>query len=190
MNIFENLKGARTMAKRIINTNLVAALFVVIAVLGYGLIGKAGTEPDAPPGDTMKTLQEVYDAVGAEGCGVSQREGYCKALTLGASSNHTFFTVESGKRFVLLKVHASFETTVIGRNWQLTVNDIELINGEINRSGGELVSGSGWEYFYKYEHDFPDRCVVLDAGETLKVLNNVVNDPLNFTLIGYFYDVP
>lgn len=48
------------MAKKIVSTNLVAALLVVIAVLGYGLIGKAGNlEPSAAPGPTMKTLDEV-----------------------------------------------------------------------------------------------------------------------------------
>ena len=48
------------MEKRNVNTNLVAALLVVIAVLGYGLIGKAGNlEPSAAPAPTMKTLDEV-----------------------------------------------------------------------------------------------------------------------------------
>ena len=48
------------MAKKIVNTNLVVALLVVTAVLGYGLIGKAGNlEPSAAPAPTMKTLDEV-----------------------------------------------------------------------------------------------------------------------------------
>lgn len=48
------------MEKRNVNTNLVAALLVVIAVLGYGVIGKAGNlEPSAAPAPTMKTLDEV-----------------------------------------------------------------------------------------------------------------------------------
>jgi hypothetical protein len=48
------------MEKRNVNKNSVAALLVVIAVLGYGLIGKAGNlEPSAAPAPTMKTLDEV-----------------------------------------------------------------------------------------------------------------------------------
>jgi type VI secretion system secreted protein Hcp len=46
------------------NTNLVVALLVIIAVLGYGLIGKAGNlEPPTGPASTMKTLDEIYDNV-------------------------------------------------------------------------------------------------------------------------------
>lgn len=48
------------MEKRNVNRSLAAALLVVVAVLGYGLIGKAGNlEPPAGPAPTMKTLDEV-----------------------------------------------------------------------------------------------------------------------------------
>ncbi len=48
------------MGKPNVNRSLVAALFVVVAVLAYGLIGEAGNlEPPAGPAPTMKTLDEV-----------------------------------------------------------------------------------------------------------------------------------
>ncbi len=48
------------MEKKNVNKNLAAALLVVIAALGYGLVGKAGNlEPSAAPAPTMKTLNEV-----------------------------------------------------------------------------------------------------------------------------------
>ncbi len=48
------------MEKPNVNRSLAAALLVVIAVLAYGLIGKAGNlQPPAAPAPTMKTLDEV-----------------------------------------------------------------------------------------------------------------------------------
>ena len=41
----------------------------------------------------------------------------------------------------------------------------------------------------KHEHDFPDRCVVVNAGETLTATNTNTNVQLTMTLVGYYYDV-
>jgi hypothetical protein len=37
--------------------------------------------------------------------------------------------------------------------------------------------------------DFPDRCVVVNAGETLKVVNDE-SSALKVMIVGYFHDVP
>ena len=51
------------MGKRNVNSSLAAALFVVVSVLGYGLISEAGNlEPSAPPAPTMKTLEQIEPA--------------------------------------------------------------------------------------------------------------------------------
>lgn len=175
-------KQARTM---------LAAMLLLGGMLVYALTATGGSlEPNAPPEPTMKTLQEIYDAVVSQGSGVSQREGDCRSIAVSGNSTETLFTVEAGKRFVLLKLYAHHtDSLVYSRDWRLTVNDIELIHGRIVRGGGELVLGSGWEYIYKLEQDFPDRCVVVNAGETLKVVN-LHAGTLYMTLIGYSYDVP
>ena len=44
------------MQKKNLNTNLVAALLVLVGVMGYGLFVKAGSlEPNSPPAPTMRT---------------------------------------------------------------------------------------------------------------------------------------
>ena len=181
------------MEKRNVTTNLVAALLVVIAVLGYGLIGKAGNlEPSAAPDSTMKTMQEIYDAVEAtqsavveEGSSVLQREGFCKTLNV-TSGTTPVLTVPAGKRFVLLKLYAYYD--VISLSWSLMVNDsTTLFDGNIVRAGSEMVMT--WEYIQQFIHDFPDRCVVVDGNDTLNVFN-FGGSTLHITIIGYYYDVP
>jgi hypothetical protein len=165
------------MEKRNVNTNLVAALLIVVAVLGYGLIGRAGNlEPNNPPAPTMKTLQEIYDAVGAEGSGVSQREGFCKYVFVPAASTTTVIEeVPVGKRFVILKLFMNGA----GDDWEIKVNGENFIKGRIVYTG----YGSGQTFMW----DFPDRCVVADAGDTITF---VTGSEGHAQIIGYFFDVP
>ncbi len=159
------------------NTNLVAALLVIIAVLGYGLIGKAGSlEPNDPPAPTMKTLQEIYDAVIEGSSGVSEREGVFENIDIGDGQQEPFLTVPDGKRFVLLKL------MMPDYRLHLMVDDEAYIHG----------------YYFKYTLpaamygtyvDFPDRCIVFDAGQVLEGYN-YSGDTLSMAIVGYFYDVP
>jgi hypothetical protein len=43
---------------------------------------------------------------------------------------------------------------------------------------------------YTWMRDFPDRCVVVDQGDTLKIVDEHPTDDIQFTIIGNFYDVP
>jgi hypothetical protein len=168
------------MGKKNVSTNFVV-LLVLAGLLGYALLTQAGNlEPSAAPAPTMKTLQQVYDAASA---GINEREGFCQYFEVPEDSNQVLLTVPAGKRFVLLKLHARNGPTDI---WSLTVNDNLFIDGTITDDGYQTGSVSG--EIMKFTHDFPDRCVVVDAGQTLKAVNDY--STLEITIIGYYYDVP
>ena len=91
------------MAKKIINANLTVILLVLVGLLAYNMVSNAGLNPSAPPAETMKTMQDVYDAVIAESSGISQRDPLVICKSAGAGATVNLLTVPAGKRFVLLK---------------------------------------------------------------------------------------
>ena len=90
------------MEKRNVTTNLVAALLVVIAVLGYGLISKAGNlEPSAGPAPTMKTLDEVEPRIpiGAD--------------TTPGDSNNTYVITQPGSYYLTGNFTSNFRHGIL-----------------------------------------------------------------------------
>jgi hypothetical protein len=169
-NQFEKEKEMQTKQKR---TTVAVVLGTFAGVLAFSLLATAGSlEPNAPPAPTMRTLDEIYEAVNASASAVLQREGYLKYVSVPPDSNETFFTVPDGKRFVMLKL---FMRQNVGT---LTVDDQVLI-----------------EHWYLADNygitdaDLPDGCVVVNAGETLKA-ENTGQQGATITIVGYFYDVP
>ena len=172
------------MAKEIANTNIVVVVLVMAGLLGYTLLVQAGNlEPSTPPAPTMKTLQEVYDAASG---GINEREGFCQYFETPADSNQVLLTVPAGKRFVLLKLYTS-NISSWPSGWTLTVNDNLFIDGD-NIIKFVYQTGSANATIYRFMHDFPDRCVVVNANQVLKVVNDN-GIPLKMTIIGYLYDV-
>lgn len=121
------------------------------------------------------------------------REGYCKFFTVAPESSDTILVVPDGKRFVLRKLYANFES-LIRYEWQLTVDDLLFIDGAINIRGAQAVYKSfnnvtTHEPVYQGVHDFPDQCVVVNSGETLKAQNLHTQHEVRMTFIGYYENV-
>lgn len=164
-------------------TKIVVAVLALASLLGILTLATAGDlEPSTPPGPTMKTLDEIYDAV----IGVSQREGYIGHFNLSPNSNVVCFidgVVPADKQFVLLSLTFRYDDSKSRRRAWLTVNDNFLTGYPYLRSYTNPDS-----YIQSYA-DFPDGCIVVNAGETLKVVNNE-SSALKAMIVGYFHNVP
>lgn len=160
------------------STRVTVCVLVLAILSGILTLATAGNlEPDAPPAPTMKTLNEIYDAVS----GASQREGCLQQVNVDASSTYTLFTVPAGKQFVLLNLTFRYDSSK--RRAYLTANDNFLTGYPYVRSYTESATN-----FIQSYADFPDRCVVVNAGETLKVVNEE-SIALKAMVVGYFYEV-
>ena len=161
-------------------TKIAAGVLALAGLLSLLTLSTAGNlEPNAPPGPTMKTLDEIYDAV----IGVSQREGYIGHFALPAKSNVVCFIVQAGKQFVLLNLTFRYDSSASRRKAYLTVNGNFLTGYPYLRSYTDPTN------MIQSYADFPDRCVVVNAGETLKVVNDE-SSALKVMIVGYFHDVP
>lgn len=158
---------------------ILVCLFIA-GILGFWTIVTAGDlEPSGPPASTMRTLDEIYDAASS----VSQREGYIGQFNVSSSSNAVCFTVPAGKQFVLLKIVFRYDGSTAKRYAYLTVDDNFLTGYPYLRS-----YMNNYNYIQSFA-DFPDRCVTVDEGSELKVVNNE-SSTLNAMVVGYFYEVP
>lgn len=159
---------------------IAAYLLIFVGLLGLWTVAAAGDlEPNGPPAPTMKTLDEIYDAA----AGGPQREGYIGHFDVSGGSNAVCFTVPTGKEFVLLKVVFRYDSSTMKRQACLTVNDEFLTGYPYLRSYTDPAN------YIQIFADFPDQCVVVNAGGVLKVVNNE-SVPLNAMIVGCFYDVP
>ncbi len=152
-------------------------VFVLVGFLALALIAGAGSlEPSAPPDSTMKTLDQVYNAATSS---VSEREGYCTTVIESGGSPTDILTVPSGKRFVLLRLYVkNLADPAHDDGWQLKVDTSLFIDGVIVDITEER------------QFDFPDRCVAVNSGKTLKLYTKDDDYDILMTVIGYYYDTP
>lgn len=161
-------------------TNVVVGVLAVAGLLWvFSMAGAGNLEPSAPPAPTMKSLDEIYNAGTSH---LSEREGYCQSFNVPHPGTTTLLTVPPSKRLVLLRLYLPSKDQIL-----LTVNDSLFIDSaSISYAVYDLYhdGGSG----YSYIHDFPDRCVVVNAG-TLRAVGTATSGISKITLVGYFYDV-
>ncbi len=113
---------------------------------------------------------------------LDEREGYSAVFDIN-QPQMTIFTVPEGKRFVLLQLNGEpTEALFIA----LKVNDRMIVDAK-------TLFHSGYNYSdLRYNHDFPDRCVIVNAGEILTVIHGSYEwdpYPIKFQIVGYFYNV-
>ena len=171
--------------------NLVTSVSVLVASLAVTYYALAGSiQPTDPPGSTMHSLEDIYNAIGTASAGVLEREGYCQHHTVAGNSIETILTVPAGKRFVLLKFNCVTPSNAGSISWALIASDPSL---------GDTVLLDGyarWDMYqaspgvsYRYWYDFPDRCVVVTEGQSLQIIDTESHG-MHAHIIGYFYDVP
>jgi hypothetical protein len=166
-----------------------AFLAVAALMCSHVIFGDAANwDPPGPPAPTMTSLEGIYAAVSTASSGIAEREGFCQYFEVPKNSTVEILTVPAGKRFVLLKLHFTGPYLSHYTTWHLTVDDSLFIAGIIN----EVVRTT--ETSYSPVHDFPDRCVVVNAGQTLRAVNEWdaggPDIPYKVHVIGYFCDVP
>ncbi len=176
---FERVRKVEARNRR---TKVVVSVLALAVLLAFSLLATGGNlEPSAPPGPTMKSLDEVYNAVTS---GMFNREGYCQYFTVtGGSAGTQILTVPAGRRFVLRKLYVQHSNDGYNDHWHLTAGGTSVegrwLRPESTSSGAQFM------------HDFPDGCVVVNAGETLTAYKETpyYDCTMNILVIGYFHDV-
>jgi hypothetical protein len=70
------------------------SLGTLAGVLVFSLLATAGNlDPNGPPAPTMRSLDEIYDAVNEASCAVAERDGYFESKEVAPYTAQPFFTV-------------------------------------------------------------------------------------------------
>ena len=174
------------MKTRKVETKVAVLVSAVVGLLAFSLFAVAGgLENNGPTSQMGRPFDRIHDAITSQN---AEREGYCRTFVLPADSNQVIFTVPDGKRFVLLKLYTTGSAgSSSSYGWNLTVDDGLFLYGSIADFDFEAIRETiVWGPLpVNASRDFPSRCAVVYAGETL----TVAGSGGEVTIIGYFYDV-
>lgn len=130
-------------------------LALLTIVVGYAIVHAQGDlTPVGTPAPSMKTLDQIYSAVTGD---VASREPAYFYGDTTTSSSLTLATVPAGKRLVILKMQLS-------NTFAMDINKVKIGTKSLIEKGvnSNLTVGS--------PVDFPDRCVQVLPGESLKLI--------------------
>jgi len=132
----------------------------------------------------IKTLVGIQDAIFSLN-EPEEKEWHHDHYKIDPNQNDALFVVPAGRQFVIRRLYTAPEQSH-QTDWYLAINEIPLLDGSINK----YSFSPGSEIIYKFEHDFPDGCITVDANEILNAVNNYPLGSLNVIVIGYFRDMP
>ncbi|MCX7049919.1 MAG: hypothetical protein NTX50_31110 [Candidatus Sumerlaeota bacterium] len=145
----------------------------LLVSLGVWAVAQGSLTPPGPPAPTMHSLNEIYATVSG---GVTDRQGFCGgyAPLLDVLSTVDLFTVPSGKNLVILELNARGD-------WASGYEF--LIDGNSVFEMKALVLENG------YSVTFPDRCLVVQSGQTFSLKNTNTNTDTSsaVNIKGYYY---
>ena len=169
---------------------VIVVFLILTVVVTFSLPPLAATpNSNTPSYSVLTALQGIKDAVTSLAAAEAAPEansvavaGYCIPTVIAEDSNQVVFTVPAGRQFVLRKLYVRHSDNFIRDYWHLSVDGDVLIDGGIVYESNGIKKGT---------HNFPDNCVVIDAGKTLSAVNEMSEDgtyTLKTTIIGYFRD--
>lgn len=172
---------------------------VVLFIVAWPLLLTGGSlEPTAPPGSTMNSLEDIYNAISnvqmtidnlpAQGASdITGKEGFTQQFTFtnydNVAKNFSVMTVPAGKNLVVVQLYIKgYQVTLDvwqGGVYQKTLIDSDFL-GYSETSPARIV--------------FPEPCMMLLGGQTLYVKLHPKSIPENpfwkstikFALVGYY----
>ena len=159
------------MQERKLKMIMVLVVMVIVVTWLLPIVDSGEAETSLSSGGTVENCRLPGDSWNPH-----ITEGFCRCFIVDSEESETLLVVPEGKSLVLLKCYAYVEFGEGSAPWKLTVDDKFFIDG--------------WFGWLIMEDGFPDGCVVINAGETLKVVRGSAGDLMRITLVGYFRNVP
>ncbi|MHC4782727.1 MAG: hypothetical protein ACYSOL_07565 [Planctomycetota bacterium] len=132
----------------------------------------------------------------------NEREGYSRSFVVDANS--VLFTVPEGRCYVLTRLYARMVDNESPNWWDIDeYYDRSLSFWTLTIDGEMFLDEFSIAHPYIYmspntsmtihgllKEDFPEKCIVVNSGQTLGITKHDAVDKVGLTLVGYFCDMP